>query len=141
MNIYNYKIKNRFWISLAILLLSMPALLFFLLSIPFVLELAINFLDDTVFLSIIFYLAVCCGIASWGFLIYMTKHWIYNHKLGRTKPLIASILTTCYLIFICFGNFEIIFYLFLICSPSILFASYLVWWHSSKKYLSKSHDF
>lgn len=49
MNIYNYKIKNRFWISLAILLLSMPALLFFLLSIPFVLELAINFLDDTIF--------------------------------------------------------------------------------------------
>lgn len=124
--------RTRLTISLIVLILSIPAIGAFLLSLPFILELAVDFFKDSQLLGSFLYIMLCSGILAWVFLLYLTKYWLQNIKLGPHKPLIATFLICIYLYLICFGKFESIFYLFLICSPSILFAIYLVWWHSTK---------
>ena len=122
---------KRTIITSIIYLLSLPAFFLFILTIPFLTELAVVFIKDSPILSFMFFLLIGCGISAGVFLFYVTKQWIKDHKLGKTKPMIATVFALGYLVFICTGKIENIYYIVLICSPSIIFACYLVYWHSN----------
>ncbi|MEG0482564.1 MAG: hypothetical protein RR575_04880 [Acinetobacter sp.] len=131
------KFKGRSFVSTIMALLSLPAFFMYILGL-----FALPEIVDITTITIVKFLIILCGlsgIVAWFMLIHMTNMWIDNIKMGKKIPYISTGMAISCLALYSAGQLKMIIILSLMCGPSILFASYLVWWHSSNKNASINH--
>lgn len=123
------KFKGRSFVSTIIGLVSLPAFFMYIFGL-----FALPEIVDITTITILKFLIIICGlggIVAWFMLIHMANMWIDNIKMGKKIPYISTIMAISCLSLYSAGQLKMIIILSLVCGPSILFASYLVWWHSS----------